>query len=104
MIGITVQRSPKAKAAATDNAVTAKNARRLVFSLIGVSLPVPNFMENIGISLTSKAHSNTVSNGMNAMLPHHEARMPPGVTLTYAASEPQSIAAAGVGKPRKLSC
>ena len=104
MIGITVQRSPKAKAAATDNAVTAKNARRLVFSLIGVSLPVPNFMENIGISLTRSRERRIDNAGTNQQLWHNEARMLSGDENAKQASEPHIIAQAGVGRPRNPLC
>lgn len=61
-------------------------------------------MENIGTSDTTKRQRTKVNNGRNHLPAHHEARKESGVMDTKEAKEPQIIAEAGVGKPRKLSC
>ena len=88
----------------TEARATTAKTTRFTFSILEDLFPPPNFMENMGISLTSKRLRTTDKTGRKNGPSHHEARKLSGTENTKQASEPQTIAEAGVGSPKKLAC
>lgn len=86
------------------NPIMTRKAILFTVSNFEAFFPPPNFIENIGISLTNKKQRTSVKTGMKTGPSHQCAGKLSGLTVTRVASEPQIIAAAGVGNPMKLSC
>ena len=93
--------------AATMQTVSTAAARKIILRipvLRSWTVSFPNFMENIGISLT-RSRERTIDNaGTNQQLWHNEARTLSGDENAKQASEPHIIAQAGVGRPRNPLC
>ena len=81
-----------------------RNAILFAVSNFEALFPPPNFIENIGISLTNRKQRTRAKTGMKTGPWHQCARKQSGLSVTNVAYEPQIIAAAGVGSPMKLSC
>ena len=93
--------------AATMQTVSTAAARKIILRipvLRSWTVSFPNFMENIGISLT-RSRERTIDNaGTNQQLWHNEARMLSGDENAKQARDPHIIAQAGVGRPRNPLC
>jgi len=82
-------------------------ARKTILSMkvfLSTFEPVPNFIANIGISLTRRRERMIASAGMNHEFDARHVIAESGFTAQQYAKDPQIIAAAGVGRPIKLSC